>query len=53
MHGRKKRLVPPTPEEISALEIKTKTYKSLINIIITRKAKKDHSIETLTLIGKL
>lgn len=53
MHGRKKRLVPPTAEEIKALNVKTQTYKSLINIIMTRKAQNDHSMETLTLIGAL
>jgi geranylgeranyl transferase type-2 subunit alpha len=53
MHNRKKLDRPPTDAEVAALEKKTQTYASLVSIIFQRRAAKDMTAETLSLVGKL
>ncbi len=53
MHGRKKRVEPLSKEEETVLATKAKTYKSLMQIIQTRRKSKDYSAETFVLLSKL
>ena len=53
MHNRKKLERPPSEAEVAALQKKSQTYASLVNIIFERRRTKDHSVETLTLVGKM
>jgi len=52
MHGRKKRVEPLSKEEQNVLNVKAKTYKSLMDIIQSRRKAKDSSTETFMLTSK-
>lgn len=52
MHGRKKRIEPLSKEEQQVLSVKAKTYKSLMEIIQTRRKAGDASAETFILTSK-
>ena len=51
MHGRKRRTEPLTDAEISASEVKAKTYNSLMVAIKERRQQNDFSLKTLALLG--
>jgi geranylgeranyl transferase type-2 subunit alpha len=53
MHNRKKPTAPPTDAEVSALKEKTSMYRTLVDMVLTKKREKDSSQETLVLVGKL
>lgn len=53
MHNRKKPVVPPSEAEVNAMREKTAMYKSLVQVVLTKKMQKDMSLETLSLVGKL
>jgi len=53
MHNRKKLDRPPSDAEIAAVQKKSQTYASLVQIIFDRRRAKDHSDETLQLVGKM
>jgi geranylgeranyl transferase type-2 subunit alpha len=53
MHGRKRETEPPSIEVVAALKKKSDTYNSLVNIVFDRRKSNDHSIETLSLCGKM
>lgn len=53
MHNRKKLERPPSDAEIAALQKKSQTYASLVQIIFERRVAKDHSADTLQLVGKM
>ena len=53
MHNRKKLDRPPSDTELAAVQKKSQTYASLVQIIFDRRRAKDHSEETLQLVGKM
>ena len=53
MHNRKKLLQPLSEDELTSLNKKSLTYVSLVNIIFDRRKKRDYSVETFDLVGKL
>jgi hypothetical protein len=53
MHDRKKLDRTPTMEEIAAVQKKTRTYASLVSILLERRRKRGNSAETLALIEKM
>jgi geranylgeranyl transferase type-2 subunit alpha len=53
MHNRKKPDRARTAEEIAAVQKKTRTYASLVSILLERRRKRGNSAETLALIEKM
>lgn len=53
MHNRKKLDRPPSDAEIAAVQKKSQTYASLVQIIFERRRANNHSDETLQLVGKM
>ena len=51
MHGRKRRTEPISEAENNAIEIKAKTYNSLMCAIKERREQNDVSFKTLALLG--
>jgi len=53
MHNRKKSEKPPSEAEVSALTKKCDLYSTLVKEVFDRRSRKDHSDETLVLVGKM